>query len=120
DLLAGRELDARDLAQRRVRLLRRHRAHHRADAALLAAAFERGRLGALHLGHAALPHELVDRRHSVPRGPENGRSGLNDRGGNGNSGGSAPGGQATLPAPAASSSPGISMVSPCSLTFDWW
>src|SRR5512146_1948850 len=77
-LLVGQAY-AGDLAQRRVRLLRRHRAHLETDATLLRGAWDRLHLLAeavpvlahrrrLHLLErrlAALAHELVDRRHEV-------------------------------------------------------
>src|SRR5207302_372069 len=63
DLHAVRETHARDLPERRVRLLRGRRVHARADAALLRRARERGCLG-LRLGClAALPDELIHGRH---------------------------------------------------------
>src|SRR5579884_878997 len=59
DLDPVREPDARDLPQRRVRLLRGHRRDARADAAALRSALERRRLRLLALGGAAFADELV-------------------------------------------------------------
>src|ERR1700735_3138662 len=53
-----------DLAQRRVRLLRRRRVDARAHAALLRALLQRGDLLARPLRHPRLADELIDRRHS--------------------------------------------------------
>src|SRR5262245_43872819 len=77
DLHLVAELDARDLAQRRVRLLGRHRAHLQAHAPLLGRARDRHltasqavpvlahrrRLDLLGRGLAAMAHELADGRH---------------------------------------------------------
>ena len=77
DLHRVGQAHARDLAQRGVRLLRRHRAHLEADAPLLRRARDRhlslaqavpvlahrGRLDLRDLGAPAVAHELVDRRH---------------------------------------------------------
>src|SRR5262245_51565290 len=63
DLLAVHEADAGHGAERGVRLLRRLLLHREADAALLGAAREHGRLRAPALRDARLLHELVDRRH---------------------------------------------------------
>ena len=63
DFLLVREPHAGDLPQRRVGLLRRHRADLQADAALLRAAVEHGRLGKLPLGPAAAADKLADRGH---------------------------------------------------------
>ncbi len=64
DLVAVRQAHLGDLAERRVRLLRRRRVDARADAAALRVALERDGPGGLALGRAALADELVDRRHS--------------------------------------------------------
>src|SRR6185369_13939089 len=53
-----------DLAQRRVRLLRRRRIDARADAALLRALLERRHLLLRLLHHPRLADQLVDRRHA--------------------------------------------------------
>src|SRR5262249_7923385 len=63
DLHAVRQPHARDLAQRRVRLLRSRRVHARADTALLWRAAERRRLHLRLLREATLAHELIDGRH---------------------------------------------------------
>src|SRR5205823_7704216 len=62
DLHAVRQPHARDLAQRRVRLLGSRRVHTRADTALLRRTAERRRLHLRLLGDAALAHELIDGR----------------------------------------------------------
>ena len=59
------EANARDLAERRVRLLRRGGVDASADAALLRAGLERRRSGLALLLVAAGLHELIDRRHLV-------------------------------------------------------
>src|SRR5439155_1596866 len=69
DLDAVREPHARDLPQRRVRLLGRHRRDARAHAAPLRRALERGGLRLLALGRASLANELIDGRHAEARGP---------------------------------------------------
>src|SRR4029453_4914812 len=77
DLHLVRQPHAGDLAQRGVRLLRRHRAHLETDATLLRGARDRHlsasqavpvlahgrRLDLLDLGLATVSHELADRRH---------------------------------------------------------
>src|SRR5205823_5428981 len=63
DLDPVRQPHARDLPQRRIRLLGRHRGHAGADPPLLRGALERGRLRLLALGLAALANQLVDSRH---------------------------------------------------------
>src|SRR5262249_16459584 len=60
-----REPDARDLAQRRVRLTRGDRRDARADAALLGRAGEGGRLQLSTLLGAALANQLVDGGHRI-------------------------------------------------------
>src|SRR4029079_2845932 len=67
DLDAVGQPDARHLAQRRIRLLRRLREDAHADAALLRAVLQRGALG---LAHDLLPtrtNKLTDRRHNAPK-----------------------------------------------------
>src|SRR5882724_11711105 len=59
------EPHARDLAQRRVRLLRRGRVHTRADAALLRALFQGRRRALQECFLAAFADELVDRGHRL-------------------------------------------------------
>src|SRR5215468_2799579 len=54
-----------DLAQRRVRLLRRRRIDARADAAALRAVFQRRRRALVALRAAGLAHQLIDCRHSL-------------------------------------------------------
>src|SRR4051794_11928317 len=63
DLDATGEADASDLAQRRVRLLRRRRVDARADTAALRGTLQRRSLGLLDLVLAALADQLVDRGH---------------------------------------------------------
>src|ERR671927_145330 len=63
------EADASDLAQRRVRLLRRRRVHAGAHAAALRGALQRRGLGLLDLVLAALADQLVDRGHGWPGSP---------------------------------------------------
>src|SRR3954464_7651563 len=63
DLDAAGETDASDLAQRRVRLLRRRRVDARADSATLGLTLQRRSLGLLDLVLAALADQLVDRGH---------------------------------------------------------
>src|SRR3954452_9636518 len=65
DLDAAREADARDLAQRRVRLLGGGRVHARAHAASLRAPLERRSLGLADLVLAALADQLLDRGHRI-------------------------------------------------------
>src|ERR687884_1570752 len=60
---AAGEADAGDLAQRRVRLLRRRRVDARAHAAALRGTLQRRGLGLLDLVLAALADQLVDRGH---------------------------------------------------------
>src|SRR4029079_2002326 len=67
DLEAVRQAHLGDLAQRRVRLLRRRRVAARADAAALRAALQRRRLRLDGLGLAAVADELVDRGHKNSR-----------------------------------------------------
>src|SRR5919199_247073 len=69
DLDAAGETDAGDLAQRRVRLLRRRRVDARAHAAALRGALQRRGLGLLDLVLAALADQLVDRGHGWPGSP---------------------------------------------------
>src|SRR6478609_9819327 len=66
DLDARGELDPRDLAQRRVRLLGRRRVDAGADATALRAALEGRRLGLLDLALAALADQLLDGGHEPP------------------------------------------------------
>src|SRR5215470_19267086 len=63
DLHPVGQSDAGDLAERRVRLLRRGRVHANADATLLGAARHRGRLALVDDLVAALPDQLANRRH---------------------------------------------------------
>src|SRR3712207_3776004 len=63
------EADASDLAQRRVRLLRRRRVHAGAHATTLRGALQRRGLGLLDLVLAALADQLVDRGHGWPGSP---------------------------------------------------
>ena len=63
DLDAVGEAHARDLPQRRVRLLGRHRRDARAHSALLRSTLERGRLCLVALVGAALANKLVHGRH---------------------------------------------------------
>src|SRR5436305_4472678 len=63
DLDAGCEADARDLAQRRVRLTGRHGEDTGADTAPLGRTLQRGGLVLLLLGLATLTHELLDGGH---------------------------------------------------------
>src|SRR3982751_3079518 len=63
DLDAAGEADTRDLAQRRVRLLRGRRVHAGAHAAPLRAPLERRGLGLADLVLAALADQLLDRGH---------------------------------------------------------
>src|SRR5262249_7765963 len=72
-LLAVAEPHARDLAQRGVRLLRRHRLHLQAHAALLRAAVEDRRLALVLDLLAALADQLVDRGHGSGRFRSSGR-----------------------------------------------
>src|SRR5262245_4139996 len=60
-----RQPDARDLAQRGVRLLRRRRVHARADPPLLRGASQGGSLDLGRRGLATLPHELIHGRHAA-------------------------------------------------------
>ena len=76
-----RQPDARDLAQRRVRLLRGHRRDARADTALLRGSRERRRLRLRRLGRAALANQLIDGRHSETGSPLAGRIGRETDGG---------------------------------------
>src|SRR4051795_13534651 len=69
DLDATGEPHASDLAQRRVRLLRRRRVHARADTAALGRTLQRRGLGLLDLVLAALADQLVDRGHGWPGSP---------------------------------------------------
>src|ERR671929_906378 len=66
---AAGQPDASDLAQRRVRLLRRRRVDARAHAATLRGALQRRGLGLLDLVLAALADQLVDRGHGWPGSP---------------------------------------------------
>src|SRR3712207_1331874 len=61
------EPDASDLAQHRVRLLRRRRVHAGAHATTLRGALQRRGLGLLDLVLAALADQLVDRGHEIGR-----------------------------------------------------
>src|SRR6185437_12461164 len=63
-LVAIGQANLRHLAQRRVRLLRRHGIDAGADRALLGALLERRHLVALGLLAAGLADQLIDRRHS--------------------------------------------------------
>src|SRR4051794_443447 len=63
------EPHASDLAQRRVRLLRRGRVHARAHPATLGRTLQRRGLGLLDLVLAALADQLVDRGHGWPGSP---------------------------------------------------
>src|SRR3954464_939494 len=63
------EADASDLAQRRVRLLRRRRVDARAHAAALRGTLQRRGLGLLDLVLAALADQLLDRGHGWPGSP---------------------------------------------------
>src|SRR6478736_2782200 len=65
DLDQARQLDAGDLAQRRVRLLRGGGVDARAHTAPLGAALEGGRLGLTDLVGAALADQLLDRGHAL-------------------------------------------------------
>src|SRR3954453_21727555 len=69
DLDATRETDAGDLAQRRVRLLRRRRVDAGAHTAALRGTLQRRGLGLLDLVLAALADQLVDRGHGWPGSP---------------------------------------------------
>src|SRR5690242_3110872 len=69
DLDAAGEADASDLAQRRVRLLRRRRVDARAHATTLRGTLQRRGLGLLDLVLAALADQLVDRGHERPGSP---------------------------------------------------
>src|SRR4051794_36492810 len=69
DLDATREADAGDLAQRRVRLLRRRRVDAGAHTAALGRTLQRRGLGLLDLVLAALADQLVDRGHGWPGSP---------------------------------------------------
>src|SRR3954452_2433887 len=69
DLDATREADAGDLAQRRVRLLRRRRVDAGAHTAALRGTLQRRGLGLLDLVLAALADQLVDRGHGWPGSP---------------------------------------------------
>src|SRR5579862_6098346 len=73
DLDPVREPDARDLAQRRVRLLWGHRRDARADPPPLRGALECGRLRLVALGRATLADELIDSRHEKVRLQTKGR-----------------------------------------------
>src|SRR5919205_419120 len=66
---AAGEPDAGDLAQRRVRLLRRGRVDARAHPAALRGTLQRRGLGLLDLVLAALADQLVDRGHGWPGSP---------------------------------------------------
>src|SRR3954470_8806744 len=66
---AAGEADAGDLAQRRVRLLRRGRVDARAHTAALRGTLQRRGLGLLDLVLAALADQLVDRGHGWPGSP---------------------------------------------------
>src|ERR671916_2154225 len=66
---AAGQPDAGDLAQRRVRLLRRRRVDARADSATLGRTLQRRSLGLLDLVLAALADQLVDRGHGWPGSP---------------------------------------------------
>src|SRR5437763_1855299 len=59
----ARQPHARDFPKRRVRLLRRHREHARADTPPLRRALQRGRLRLRPLRLAAVTDQLLDRRH---------------------------------------------------------
>src|SRR4029079_8284341 len=61
--------DARDLAERRVRLLRGGRVDARADAALLRCVPQCGGLRLGHGGLAAFADELIDGGHAAPNTP---------------------------------------------------
>src|ERR671938_932986 len=63
------EADASDLAQRRVRLLRRRRVHARAHPTALRGTLQRRGLGLLDLVLAALADQLLDRGHGWPGSP---------------------------------------------------
>src|SRR3954470_16526016 len=63
------QADTSDLAQRRVRLLRRRRVDARADAATLRGTLQSRGLGLLDLVLAALADQLVDRGHGWPGSP---------------------------------------------------
>src|SRR3954453_3957629 len=63
------EADTGDLAQRRVRLLRRRRVDARAHASTLRGTLQRRGLGLLDLVLAALADQLVDRGHGRPGSP---------------------------------------------------
>src|SRR5262249_21510821 len=65
DLEAVGEADLGDLAERRVRLLRRRRVDARADAALLRALLHRRHLVPPYRRLARLANELINRRHSA-------------------------------------------------------
>src|SRR5208282_6741812 len=66
DLEAIGQPNLGDLAQRRIRLLRRRRVDARADAAFLRALLQGRHLLLRVLGHPRLANELVDRRHRPP------------------------------------------------------
>src|ERR671926_237995 len=66
---ATRQADPSDLAQRRVRLLRRRRVDARAHAAALRGTLQRRGLGLLDLVLAALADQLLDRGHGWPGSP---------------------------------------------------
>src|SRR5262245_41239231 len=74
DLLAVAQLDARDLAQRRVGLLGRLDLDLQAHAALEGALLRHGRLAAAPVRAAALADELVDGRHSTSWDSETSRT----------------------------------------------
>src|SRR5206468_1466650 len=65
-LASAREPHARDLPQRGVRLLGRHRLHDEADAPLLGIALQNRRLGLVLDLPAPLAYELIDGRHRPP------------------------------------------------------
>src|ERR1700750_2149877 len=75
DLDAAGEADTSDLAQRRVRLLRRRRVDARAHATTLRGTLQRRGLGLLDLVLAALADQLVDRGHARPGAPTCGWAG---------------------------------------------
>src|SRR3982751_1455527 len=64
DFFAVRQPHASDLPQSGVRLLRRHRAHQQAHAALLWALVQNGRLAELPLGPSAATNQLIDCGHA--------------------------------------------------------
>src|SRR5262249_5768033 len=65
DFEAVGQADLRDLAERRVRLLRRRRIDARTDAALLRALLQGRHFLLRVLRHPRLANELIDRRHSL-------------------------------------------------------